>query len=180
TQRRRAEEATAESERNLRTLLAAAQRQAKERELLEQVRTFLATELDLPVIFRTVVEGIARTFGYSQVSLYTLQGEALVLRHQVGYSRVIERIPVTQGITGRVIRSGQPVLVKNVSDDPEFIGAIEGVVSEVCIPLFDQGRPVGTLNVESTSGPAMGEEDLRLMTVLGERVSIALSKARLY
>ncbi|MGA2641279.1 MAG: histidine kinase N-terminal 7TM domain-containing protein [Spirochaetia bacterium] len=180
TERRRAEEATAESERNLRTLLAAAERQAKERELLDQVRTSLASELDLSVIFRTVVEGIARTFGYSQVSLYTLEGEALVLRHQVGYSRLFARIPVTQGITGRVIRSGRPVLVKNVAADPEYLGAMEGVVSEVCIPLFEQGRPVGALNVESTRGAAMGEEDLRIMTVLGEHVSIALSKAGLY
>jgi PAS domain S-box-containing protein len=180
TEQRHAEEATGESERNLRALLTAAQRQAKELELLDQVRTSLAAELDLPLIFRTVVEGIARTFGYTQVSLYMLQDQALVLQHQVGYSRVIERIPVTQGITGRAIRSGRPVLLKNVSADPEFLEAIEGVVSEVCVPLLDQGRPVGTLNVESIRGVAMGDEDLRLMAVLGEHVSIALAKARLY
>lgn len=180
TERRRAEEATGESERNLRALLSAAQRQAKELELLDQVRTSLAMEMDLLVIFRTVVEGIARNFGYTQVSLYMLQEGALALQHQVGYSRVIERVPVTQGIMGRVIRSGQPVLVEDVRTDPDFLGAIEGVVSEVSIPLFDQGRPAGVLNVESTAGVAMGEADLRLMTALGEHVGIALSKARLY
>ena len=180
TEQRHAEEATAESERNLRALLAAAQRQAKELELLDQVRTSLAAELDLPAIFRTVVEGIARTFGYTQVSLYTLKEQTLKLEYQVGYLRPIERIPVAQGIMGRVIRSGRPVLLKSVGSDPEYLEAIEGVVSEVCVPLLDQGRPAGALNVESTMGMAMGEEDLRLMTVLGEHVSIALAKARLY
>jgi PAS domain S-box-containing protein len=180
TKRRRAEAATEESERNLRALLSSAQRQAKELELLDQVRTTLAMELDLPVIFRTVVEGIARTFGYTQVSLYVLQEDTLVLQHQVGYPRVIERIPVSRGIMGRVIRSGLPILIEDVSADPEYLGAIEGVVSEVCIPLFDQGRAVGTLNVESINSVAMGKADLHLMTVLGDHVSIALSKARLY
>jgi PAS domain S-box-containing protein len=180
TRRRRAEEATRESERDLRALLQAAQRQAKEHALLDQVRTSLAFELDLPEVFRTVVEGIARVFGYTLVSLYVFADGHLTLRHQVGYSSIVSRIPPDRGITGRVFRTGVPVLVENVRDDPDFIGAIEGVVSEVCIPLFDQGVPAGVLNVESTGGVSMGPADLRLMTILGEHVSIALSKARLY
>ena len=52
--------------------------------------------------------------------------------------------------------------------------------SELCIPLFDQGRVVGVLNVESTDGMALAEADLRLMTVLGEHVSLAIARARLY
>ncbi len=62
SERRRAEEATRERERNLRALLSAAQRQAKELALLDQVRTSLTAVLDLPLLFRTVVEGIARRF----------------------------------------------------------------------------------------------------------------------
>jgi PAS domain S-box-containing protein len=178
TERRQAEDAMEESERTLRALLASAQRQAKELELLDQVRSALAMELDLPVIFRTVVEGIARTFGYTQVSLYVLQEDVLILQHQVGYPHVFPRIPVTKGIVGRVTRSGRPVLLEDVSADPEFLGALEGIVSEVCVPFFDEGRTAGILNVESDA--AMGEADLRLMTVLGEHVSIAFSKARLY
>ena len=180
TERRRAEEASAESERSLRTLLAAAQRQAQELELLDQVRTSLAMEMDLSAIFQTVVDGIARTFGYTLVSLYTLQDGSLVLQHQTGYPRVIERMPITEGIMGRVVRTGVPVLAENVGDDPDFRAAIEGITSEVCIPLMDQGKPAGVLNVESTGSVSMGEADLRLMTVLGEHVSIAFSKARLY
>jgi PAS domain S-box-containing protein len=180
TGRQRAEDATGESERNLRVLLAAAQRQAKELELVDRVRTSLAREMDLPVIFRTVVEGIAAAFGYTLVSLYVVQDDSLVMQHQVGYTRVLTRIPVTQGISGRVIRSGVPVLLEDVRTDPEYLEAIEDVVSEVCVPLMDQGRAVGALNVESTGGVAMGEADLRLMTALAEHVSIALAKARLY
>ena len=181
TTSRRGEEASKESERTLRTLLAAAQRQAKELELLDQIRTSLARELDLAVIFRTVIDGLVRAFAYTHVSLYVLEAEGLlVLKEQFGYSTVIQKIPVTQGIAGRAVRSRRPLLVRDVRSDPDFLRAVDGIVSEVCVPLFDNGKPIGVLNVESTMNAAMTEADLRLMTAVGEYVSIAFSKARLY
>jgi diguanylate cyclase (GGDEF)-like protein/PAS domain S-box-containing protein len=180
TQRKRAEEDLRESGERYRELFAAAHRQAQELALLDRVRTALARELELPAILRTVVEAIAETFGYTQVSLYLLQSDRLVLQHQVGYHRVIAEIPLTQGICGRVVQDGQPVLLEEVSSDPAFLGAIAGITSEVCVPLFDQGRAVGVLNVESIHGVRLTEADLRLMTSLGEHVSVAIGQARLY
>jgi PAS domain S-box-containing protein len=180
TEQKRTEAALRKSEAHHRTLFAAARRQAQELKLLDRVRTALARELELPLVFRTVVEGIAEAFGYTQVSLYLLQGDVLHCQHQVGYSHIIGQIPVTRGITGRVVRTGEAALVPDVRFDPDFIEAMAGIVSEVCIPLRDQGRVVGTLNVESTAGEVMGEADLRLIAALGEHVSIAIAKARLY
>jgi PAS domain S-box-containing protein len=180
TERKRAEEALRESEQEYRRLFATAQRQTRDLSLLDQVRTALASELDLSVVFRTTVEAIAETFGYTLVSLYLLQDDVLVLQHQIGYDQVIEQVPITQGIMGRVARTGEPTLLKDTSTDPTFLEAIEGIVSEVCVPLFDQDRVVGVLNVESTEGVALGEADLRIATALSEHVNIAIGRARLY
>lgn len=81
--------------------------------LLDKVHTAMARETDLPELLRVVVESVADTFAYSQVSLYLLEGDSLALQHQVGYERVIERIPLTAGMTERTIRTGQPVFVKD-------------------------------------------------------------------
>ena len=172
TERRRAEAALRESEERHR-------RQARELELLHQVRTALARELEPPEVFRAVVEVIARTYGYTQVSAYRLRGETLALQHQVGYERVLHRIPVDSGIMGRVARTCEPVLLGDVRSDPEFLGAIDGITSEVCVPLLDEGEVVGTLNVESTSGVELTQDDLRLMAALAEHVNVALGRARL-
>jgi diguanylate cyclase (GGDEF)-like protein/PAS domain S-box-containing protein len=163
-----------------RLLLEATKRQAQERALLDQARQALARELELPLLFQTVVEAIAKTFGYTQVSLYLVQEDVLVLQHQVGYDRVFERIPLTDGISGRVVRSQQPVLLEDVLKEPAFLGAIDGIASEVCVPFFDQGIVAGVLNVESTQRLRLSEADLRLMTALAEQIGIAVGRARLY
>ena len=180
TARQQAEAALRESEQQYRTLFADSQRQAQELALLHKVRAALASELDLSVLFRIVVEAIADTFGYTLVSLYLLQEDVLVLEHQVGYDQMIERLPITQGIMGRVTRTGEPVLLKDVHTDATFLEAIEGIVSEVCVPLFDQGRVVGVLNVESSKGMTLDEADLRVMTALSEHINVAIGRARLY
>ncbi len=173
TKRKRAEEALRESEERHR-------RRARELALLHEVRSALAQELELPTVFRTVVESIARTYGYTLVSAYLLQEDDLVLQHQVGYEHVIERVSTDKGVMGRVARTGEAVLLRDVRSDPAFLGAIEGIVSEVCVPLLDEDRIVGTLNVESTESVELTEDDLRLMNALGEHVSIAIGRARLH
>jgi len=155
-------------------------RREQERALLDRVRTAIAHELDLSTVLRKVVEAIAETFGYALVSLYLLRDETLVLQHQVGYARVINTIPVTQGITGRVARTGQPLLLEDAHADPAFLDAIEDIVSEVCVPLVNEGKVIGVLNVESTQGVHLTDADLNLMMALSEHVSIAIERARLY
>jgi diguanylate cyclase (GGDEF)-like protein/PAS domain S-box-containing protein len=179
-QRQQVERALSESEQRYRVLFESADRQAKVLALLERVSQALSRDLELPFIFRTVVEGIAQTFGYTQVSLYLVDAETLVLQYQVGYDHVIERIPITQGVSGQVVRSKQPILLEDVHNDPAFLGAIEGITSEVCVPLFDQDQIMGVLNVESTHGVKLSESDLRLMISLAEQISIAFGRARLY
>jgi len=156
------------------------QRQAQELHLLEQVRAALAREIDLPSVFRTVVKSIASTFGYTQVCIYLREYDELVLQHQVGYHFIYERIPIGTGIISRTILSECPTLVADVSADKDFIGVIDGVVSEVCVPLHHKGKVIGALNIESRHGVVLTEDDLRLMTELAKHINVAIERARLY
>jgi diguanylate cyclase (GGDEF)-like protein/PAS domain S-box-containing protein len=173
TERKQAEERLKESEEGYRRL-------SGELALLHQVRTALARELDLTSVVYKVVEAIAETYGYTQVSAYLLEGEDLVLQHQVGYEQVIDWIALTEGVSGRTVRTGQPVLLEDVRSDPDFLGAIGDITSEICVPLFDEGETVGVLNVASRGGVRLTEKDLELMVALGEHVSVALNRARLH
>ena len=60
------------------------------------------------------------------------------------------------------------------------LGAIAGIISEVCVPLHDQGAVVGVLNVESTNGVMLTHADLNLILAVSSHVTIALGRARIY
>ncbi|MDH5505627.1 MAG: PAS domain S-box protein, partial [Anaerolineae bacterium] len=159
---------------------AALARQASELTLLHKARSAFSLQLDLQAIFQTVVEAIAETFGYKFVSIYLLDGEKLMLQHQVGYPNVFPEISIHEGVSGRMVRSGKAILVEDVRKDPDYIGAMDGIVSEVCVPLLDQGKVAGMLNVESIDDVYLSDADLSLMTALSEYVNVAIERARLY
>ena len=162
-----------ESEERLRS-------QSRELALLHQVRTVVACELEVPGVLLRGVEAVAETYGYTRVSAYLREGGELVLQHQVGYHEALGRIPLTKGVCARAVRAGRPLLVEDVSDDPDVLGSIEGVTSEICVPLFDEGEAVGLLNVESVDGVKLTENDLRVMVAVSEHVNLAISRASLY
>lgn len=153
-------------------------RQAKQSAALSQVRLALAHELELPALFRTTVEVIANTFGYPLVSLFVRKQGKADLQHQVGYAA--DRISASRQISQRVIDTQKPLLLKDMPADEALSGPPEQLCSEVCVPLFDQGRVAGTLNVGSTGGATLGESDLHLLVTLGGYVDIAVERAHLY
>jgi PAS domain S-box-containing protein len=174
-----------EDELSLQTLTHEAQRRAQELLLLDRVRSVGVEELELNKVIIKTVEVIAETFDYTLVSIYLLEGQTednreLVMQYQVGYETFIERLPLNKGIMGKVARTGQAVLLKNSSDDPDFVGAFAGINSEICVPLLDSGKVVGVLNLESTEQRFFDEADFRLMTALSETLGVSLERARLY
>lgn len=155
-------------------------RQAEETALLNRVRIALARELEIPGLAQRVVESIANSFAYSMAALYLIKDQLLMLQYQVGYRRPIERLSLWQGIRAEVARRGKPMLLTDAYADLTLLETIEPITSVICLPLYNQGAVVGTLEVGSSEGRTLGENDLRLMTTLSEYVSIAFERAYLY
>ncbi len=155
------------------------ERQARELELLDRVRTVVASQLNLSEVMQHTVKAVAEVFGYKLVSVYLHQQDELVLQYQVGYPKVIERVPVSKGVIGKVLRSGQPALITSTKENQDFLEAFEGICSEVAVPLVSQGKVTGVLNLESTEH-VLGPEDLRVMMSLSEHIGMAIERAKLY
>jgi diguanylate cyclase (GGDEF)-like protein/PAS domain S-box-containing protein len=154
--------------------------QSRELALLHRVRTAVARELEVPGVLSGVVDAVSKTYGYSRLSAYLLEGEELVLQHQAGYHEALGRIPLTKGVRARAVRSGRPLLVEDVNADADSLEPVEGVTSEICVPLFVEGEAVGLLDLESVDGVKLTENDLRVMVAVTELVDLAISRARLY
>lgn len=162
------------------SMYEAAHRQALELTLMFKVRNALGSQLDLDDVIRTVVEETANTLGYGLASLYMIEGNELVLKHQIGYSPDFYRFPLTRGVMGRVARTGEAVLIEDVKTDPDCVAVIEGLTSEICIPLHNAGHVVGVLNIETKDGRKLTREDFDLVWAVGLDVEIAIEQARLY
>jgi PAS domain S-box-containing protein len=155
-------------------------RQAEEAALLNRVRTALARELEIPGLAQSVVEAMTNIFAYAMAALYLIKDQVLTLQHQVGYRRLIERLSLWQGIRAEVVRRGKPVLLTDAYVDLTLLETVEPITSVICLPLYNQGTVVGTLEVGSSAGWTLGESELRLMTMVSEYVSIAFERAYLY
>ncbi|HXV99386.1 MAG TPA: PAS domain S-box protein, partial [Anaerolineae bacterium] len=155
-------------------------RQAQEMDQLNQVRTAIARELELPGLVQIVVKAIASAFGYELVSLYLLKDETLVLQYQVGYTRVTPQHAKMRKINYQVVQTKEAALVKHPYLDSPYLDISQEINTEICIPLFSRNKIVGTLHIASIGAKVLGETDLRLMVTLSEYVNIAFERAYLY
>ncbi len=157
-------------------------RRLRESTILQELSRLVSSSLEPGRVFQTVVETVASGFGYSMVSIYTAEGDTLRLGAHVGYrpAELIECIPLDKGVIGRVARSGEAELVYDVTEDPDYLEAAPGVVSEIAVPIMKDEEVLGILNVESTVPESLAVGDLKLISSMGHQVSVAIQNARLY
>jgi diguanylate cyclase (GGDEF)-like protein len=95
-----------------------------------------------------------------------------VLRQRVG-----------EGLTGRVVETGEPLLLADASQC-EFSITIEGSEpideSVIAVPLNYGARVIGAIVISKLGHGQLDEDDLRLLEVLAGHAAVALENARLY
>jgi GAF domain-containing protein len=157
------------------------QRRLAELTTVQRVARAINSTLDLDAIFQTVVSQINTAFNYQMVSIYLREGDGLRLQAYLGYEEVIDYIPIDQGVSGRVARTGQPVFVGDAERDPDFLVARPGTRQAIIVPLKDgDGQVLGTQAVESTGQPLLTNNDFTILTLLADQISVAIVNVRLF
>ncbi len=91
--------------------------------------------------------------------------------------------PNGQGPIGRAIRSGVPVVVRDIHRDPAFVpwrhaALTLGFQSMVALPLWVDGVVIGTFNLYSAEPDAFDDDELTLLANLAGELGIGLSRKR--
>jgi GAF domain-containing protein len=167
-----------------------AERRQRERlNAMTEVARALVSILDIDDLLDEVIDLVNEYLGYDRVHLFLRVGDRLVFRSGSGvYSgrwtleKLSYDINAPIGIIPRVARSGQPVLSRDVSQDPEYrVGpGVEDTRSEMTVPIRVGARVLGVFDIQSTEVNAFSTDDLSLVQALADTVAIALRNATLF
>ena len=95
----------------------------------------------------------------------------------------IDRLQVGEGFSGRVLESGEPLVVPDVSTDPRLTRIVvrkEGLRSLAVIPLNSRGKVLGTIFAITHDHREFTDQDVQLLTSIGNQIGVAVENARLY
>jgi signal transduction histidine kinase/DNA-binding response OmpR family regulator len=167
--RKRAEDAVRQRNREVASLYAASQ--------------VLATSLDLDVVLGRIVDQAAEVLSADNANVVLVDDQARIIktvqRAGVLPPRMAKSRPL--GVTRRVLQTGGPLLFDEVADDgvhnPDLVAA--GVRSYAAVPLRVEGQIRGVLLLHSVK-PAAFAGKLELVTTFANHAAAAVANARLH
>ena len=131
--------------------------------LLSRLRELAATTPSLDALQTSIVQAIAAEFShYNWTGFYMLapaDPQTLVLGAFVGEPTPHVRIPVSQGICGAAVASGETVIVDDVNADPRYLSCSIRTKSEIVVPIRAYGKVEGEIDIDSHTSAAFTGAD---------------------
>lgn len=163
-------------------------KQAQAMAALVEIARAVASTLDLNEVLHLLLTRIISLLGVEASSIALLSNGELEFKVAEGGGAqgvVGRRLKLGQGIAGWVAQSGRPVLVPEVRGDPRFFGEIDeqtGFVTRsiICVPITDQRRTLGVIEVMNPQRGAFDTDDLDLVTAIAEMAGNAIAHAQLF
>ena len=121
-----------------------------------------------------VAEAIRRAGDYRWVGIYeVMEDEIANVAFDGPGAPVYPRFPITQGLSGAAVASGETVFAGDVAEDPRYLTAFGSTQSEIIVPVLEgaKRKVVGTLDVESEEKDAFSEADRSAL----ERCAVAVA-----
>jgi LytS/YehU family sensor histidine kinase len=87
-------------------------------------------------------------------------------------------IPLGQGITGTVAKSGKPEIIPDTSADPRYIVDDEARLSEICVPIVHHGRVLGVIDCEHPERNFFTPQHLKILTAIASICAMKISWLR--
>ncbi len=152
--------------------------------LIEYATEEAAVASSLESLQEKIVRAIGeRLSSYDWTGFYMLDPndpKTLVLGPFAGAPTPHVRIPISQGICGAAVESGETVVVDDVNADPRYLSCSISTKSEIVVPIYASGRVVGEIDIDSHQPAAFTDRDqtfleqiARIVGAYIERPSVA-------
>jgi len=129
---------------------------------LEQLRMAAASAADRQARAREAAELIQAARGFHWVGLYDVTPTEIVAIAWTGKAAPASpRFPISQGLNGAAVATRQHIIVQDVTNDSRYLTTFGSTRAEAIFVVAspDDGRIVGTIDVESDRTNAFTPED---------------------
>jgi len=154
--------------------------------VLTDISFALATSLDMEKSMTSIFKIMAESLEMQRGTITLVDPKTNELRIEVAYGLTREekergRYKIGEGITGKVVENGEPMVVKDIEAEPLFLNRtqarkdLEGrKYAFICVPIKVGNRVIGALSVDHLfKGDISYEEDINLLTIISAMVGQA-------
>jgi two-component system, NtrC family, sensor histidine kinase KinB len=164
------------------------QHQLRVSALLNEASTVINSSLDTGQILQSLLAQMNELLNAEAISiaLVDVQRNELVytVAEGIGSEEIIGlRLPSSQGVSGWVMKHGQPALVPDMGQDPRFYAEGDRRTGQttramICAPLQAKDEVLGTIQAINPRKGSFTETDLQLLVNLANLASSALNNAQ--
>jgi len=161
------------------------QQRAAELATVNSISQAIGSQLELDALIKLVGEQMRETFGADLVYVALLDEEAHLIHFPYTYGEELTTIALGEGLTSRIIESGQPLLInrdiaeRHIELETEQIGV--PALSYLGVPITVGDHAIGVISVQSTTQEGRFDQaDNRLLGIIAANVGVAIQNARLF
>jgi signal transduction histidine kinase len=95
----------------------------------------------------------------------------------------VDNLKVGEGFSGQVALTGEPLIVADLTTDSRLTRSVVrkgDFHSLAVVPLVSRAKVLGTLTVVSRGHRDFSNQDIELLTSIGDQIGVAVENARLY
>jgi sigma-B regulation protein RsbU (phosphoserine phosphatase) len=166
-------------------LIRKARRKSDEAKSLYELGKLLSGTLELEKLLQLIVDQVSRLVRVDIAAIYIVNPQDGSIQEIVskGVPEEYESkltLKIGQGICGWVAKTGQSVMVNDVSGNSQYIPLRPETKSEVAVPLISRDKVIGVFNVESDKLNAYSQADLELLETFASQAAVSVERAILY
>lgn len=154
-------------------------------ETMAEIGREMSAILDLDELLTRLAQLLKRMIDYSIFGIALLDDGSGLLEMKVAIkygsdAKAMNGVKLGEGLVGYAALHKEVVRVADVRKDPRYIDAVEGVRSEMVVPLLVKDRCIGVFDLESPEVDYFTKKHEELLTLMAAQAAIAIENARLY
>lgn len=162
-----------------------ARKEIQERMVLYEVGRIITSSLDLQEVLSRIIDALGQVVPYDAAGIFLLDPQVQQIENEILRGYEVElcctaRLKVGEGVSGWVVKTGEGIIVPDVSQEQHYINARPQTRSEVAAPLKSGDQVIGVFNLESDELNTYDQDDLDLLTAFASQAAVAIENARLY